>query len=112
MCRKFHGAAYATLVAVQRSSFHWISGDSLLSEYKADNGTVRTFCPRCGSSLFFASPKVSDDVIEIALAVFDEDVPVAPDAHIFCDFGASFTTKSDALPRHSEGRNSPLVRST
>ena len=42
MCRKFHGAAYGTLVGV--SGLKWISGIGHLKEFTAPNGTVRTFC--------------------------------------------------------------------
>lgn len=108
MCRKFHGAAYATIVGVARESFHWVSGEGELAAYTAPNGTTRSFCRRCGSSLFFASPKGSPDVLEIALGAFDGAVPVVPDAHIFVAFAAPWTRFCDGLPAHVEGRGSPL----
>lgn len=109
MCRKFHGAAYATIVGVDRSAFHWISGEDMLLDYRAPNGTVRSFCSHCGSSMFFSSPKASPDVVEIALAAFDGNVPAVPDAHIFVEFAANWTKVCDGLPQHSEGRASPTI---
>ena len=41
MCRKFHGAAFAALVAV--TDFILLSGEQELREFTAHNGTVRTF---------------------------------------------------------------------
>src|SRR5690606_8685060 len=61
MCRKFHGAAYATFVSVERQAFHWVSGQELVSDYMAPNGTVRSFCGRCGSSLFFVGAEAAAD---------------------------------------------------
>jgi hypothetical protein len=106
MCRKFHGAEYATIVGVPRSSFRWLSEQDTLKEYLAPNGTIRTFCKQCGSSLFFSSPRADPDVIEIALGVFDGPVPVVPDAHIFMDSAANWTLGRDGLPHFAEGRTS------
>lgn len=79
MCRKFHGAAYATIAGVSRSKFRWVEGVYALKGYTANNGTTRTFCSRCGSSLMFASPYGSEAVVEIALGTLDGAIPVKPD---------------------------------
>jgi hypothetical protein len=106
MCRKFHGAEYATLAGVPRKHFHWISGREAVTDFRAPNGTVRTFCRHCGSSLFFASPRADPDVVEVALGLFDVDVPVVPDAHIFIGSAANWTSIEDRLPQFEEGRGS------
>lgn len=111
MCRKFHGAAYATFVSVERQAFHWVSGQELVSDYMAPNGTVRSFCGRCGSSLFFVGAEAAADVFEIALAAFEPDVPVVPDAHIFVGSAASWASLGDDLPRYVEERGGPRVDS-
>ena len=82
MCRKFHGAAYATIAGVSRAHFRWTEGEEALTGYRAENGTVRTFCRHCGSSLSFSSPRASAEIIEIALGALDGDIPVEPNAHI------------------------------
>ncbi len=43
MCRKFHGAAYATIAEVRTNHFCWTSGEDLLKGYTAENGTTRSF---------------------------------------------------------------------
>jgi hypothetical protein len=111
MCRKFHGAAYATIAGVQRTCFRWVDGEDVLKQYTAPNGTTRTFCSRCGSSLTFSSPRAADDVVEIALGTVDGDVPVKPNAHIFVGSGANWTVLNDDLPKYGEGRNSAMVKS-
>jgi hypothetical protein len=107
MCRKFHGAAFATIAGVSRSHFRWIEGEEALTGYTAKNGTTRTFCRHCGSSLSFSSPRASVDVIEIALGALDGDVPVAPNAHIFVGSSANWTEFNDDLPLYEEGRDGP-----
>ena len=106
MCRKFHGTSFATIAGVPRAAFRWLAGESSLSRYEAPNGTVRSFCRHCGSSMFFESPRADPDTIEVALGAFDGPVPVAPDAHIFVGSGANWTDITDSLPRFEEGRGS------
>ena len=110
MCRKFHGAAYATIAGVPRSKFRWIAGRNALKGYTAENGTTRTFCRHCGSSLMFSSPRAPVDVVEIALGTVDGDIPVEPDAHIYVGSGANWTVFSDDLPQYEEGRDSARMK--
>jgi hypothetical protein len=109
MCRKFHGAAYATFAGVNRSKFRWMQGEDALKGYTAENGTTRTFCRHCGSSLTFASPRASGEVMEIALGAMDEDIPVKPNAHIFVASGTNWTVLSDDIPQYEQGRSSARV---
>lgn len=110
MCRKFHGAAYATIAGVSRSKFRWVEGEDALKGYTAENGTTRTFCIHCGSSLTFSSPRAPKEVVEFALGCVDGQVPVEPNAHIFVGSGASWTVLSDDLPQYEEGRDSAKVK--
>jgi len=109
MCRKFHGAEYATIASVPRSTFRWTKGKDALKEYRAENDTVRTFCKHCGSSLSFFSPRAPSDVIEIALGTVDGEIPVKPGAHIFVASGANWSVICDGLPQYKEGRDSETI---
>ncbi len=109
MCRKFHGASYATIAAVHRSRFRWLEGADSLTRYTAENSTTRTFCRHCGSSLEFSSPGAPEDEIEIALGAMDDDVPVVPNAHIFVGSAANWTVVKDDLPQYEEKRGSARV---
>lgn len=110
MCRKFHGAGYVTFASVPRQSFRWTEGEDTLKGYTAENGTTRTFCRHCGSSLSFFSPRAPEDEIEIALGAMDDDVPVVPSAHIFVGSGANWTVVNDDLPKYEEKRGSTLIK--
>jgi len=110
MCRKFHGAAYATIAEAHRDQFRWLCGEDALEAYTASNGTTRQFCRHCGSSLTFASPNADPDLVEIALGCFDDEVPVKPDAHIFVGSGASWARPTDDLPQYEAGRDSKRLR--
>jgi hypothetical protein len=88
MCRKFHGAAFGTLVGVK--SLKWLSGKCLLKDFTAPNGTIRTFCKKCGSSLGFRVKGASLQEIELAIATFDCDIPVTVDAQIYTHYKANW----------------------
>ena len=106
MCRKFHGAAFATFGSAKSSEFHWIKGEELLKEFVAANGAKRLFCKNCGSSLIFAPAGNDENVIEFALSSLDSELPLQPDAHIFTNYSVSWFNPSDELPKFPEGRNS------
>lgn len=108
MCRKFHGASFATIASAPRDRFRWVAGEDALKGYTAPNGATRTFCRHCGSSLMFTSTRPAEEV-ELALGAMDDDVPVKPSAHIFVDSAANWTVFSDDLPRYREARGSGKV---
>ena len=110
MCRKFHGAAYATLAEARRENFRWIDGEKLINGYTADNGTTRSFCSNCGSSLTFASPNADPDLVEISLGCFDDEVPVRSDAHIYVASGAKWALPEDDLPQYESGRDGARIK--
>jgi hypothetical protein len=110
MCRKFHGAAFATLAEARSANFRWLCGEAQLKSYTADNATTRQFCAECGSSLTFVSPTADPDLIEIALACFDDEVPIRPNAHIFVNSGAAWARPDDDLPQFEAGRDSKRIR--
>ena len=109
MCRKFHGAAFATLADVEAEHFRWLRGKESLREFKAENGTTRGFCQHCGSRLTFSSPNESSSLIEIAISAFDNDLPVRPDAHIFVASAANWVSIPPDEPQFEAGRNSPRI---
>ncbi|MDH3589509.1 MAG: GFA family protein [Gammaproteobacteria bacterium] len=110
MCRKFHGAAFATIGTVAGSKFRWLAGEDELKDYIAKNGTTRSFCRHCGSSIRFASPRAPEDEIEIALGTLDSDLPLKPSAHIFVGSAANWTVLQDDLPQYEEARGSHKIR--
>ncbi len=104
MCRKFHGAAFATYGAVAKRDFRWLAGESELATYLAENGTKRRFCRQCGSSLVFESA-VDTGHVEFALASLDVAPKLTPDAHIYTGTKVDWFTINDHLPKFLNGRS-------
>lgn len=106
MCRKFHGAAFATFGEARAENFHWLSGKENLKEYLGVNGSKRLFCDNCGSSLVFMPSNDNGECVEFTLGTLDSDIPNRPDAHIFMHYSACWNPVTDSLPQYSEGRGS------
>lgn len=106
MCRKFHGAAFATFGESLKENFHWLEGENLLKSYKAENGTIRQFCSHCGSSMFFKDSEDANDVVEFALGTLDDSAEIRPDAHIFVESKANWIELCDDLPKYAQYRDS------
>jgi hypothetical protein len=105
MCRKFHGAAFSTFVEVKLEHLTWLTGESELRSYQAENGTVRQFCQHCGSSLVFISSfNQQAKTVEMALACFDTELPVNPDAHIYLASKVSWYSPDDDLAKFQQYR--------
>ena len=103
MCRKFHGAAFGTLVGVK--GLIWLSGKDRLKEFVASNGTTRTFCSNCGSSLGFRVQGEPLENIELSISTFDVDIPVKIDAQIYTNYKANWCELQAELSAFPEGRS-------
>ena len=104
MCRKFHGAAFGTLVGVKGLS--WRSGKGFLKDVVASNGTTRTFCSNCGSSIGFRVKGEPLENIELAISTFDVDIPVKVDAQIYTAYKPNWCELQPNLPAYSDERTS------
>jgi hypothetical protein len=97
MCRRAHGAAFVTWTGVPKGQLVVTTGAELLCRHESSPGALRTFCSRCGSSLFFEAERWAG---EIHLAVANlERLPFAPSAHVFFDDHVEWVTIADDLPR-------------
>lgn len=99
MCRKIHGAAFATYATVDPTRFRWVSGEDFVSFYEASPGYRRMFCSRCGSILGSTD---NGRVIAVTLGCIDGDPGIKPRSNIFVGSKASWYDINDDLPRFDE----------
>lgn len=113
MCRKFHGAAFATLLTVDKDKLEFLSGVECLKVFEANqNGvtTKRTFCSECGSSLLFESKhNVESNSVELAIASLDQNIEIFVDGHIYSADKANWFDVNDTLPKYSGYRGTHLI---
>ena len=98
MCRKNHGAAFVTWFGIPRERLAFETGaDALVVHRSSEHGT-RSFCGRCGSSLFCESAR-QPDTVDVVLASLDGPLDRAPALHVYFDSRADWTDVRDELPR-------------
>jgi len=98
MCRRNHGAGYVTWFAVSHTQFTLDHGEEDLARYRSSDHGTRSFCRRCGSSLFCESTN-HPEIIDIVLANMHEGIDRAPSCHIYFDDRVDWVAVEDGLPR-------------
>jgi hypothetical protein len=96
MCRKAHGAAFATFGNAYETGFRWVAGEDRVAHYRSSPDNARAFCPRCGSNL----PYTNDDIHTwvIPAGALDDDPGVRPVLHTFTGSKAPWHEIADDLP--------------
>jgi hypothetical protein len=82
MCRRAHGAGFVTWVGFPRGSIALESGAGLLTRYRSSAQATRSFCNRCGSTLFFESGHWPDEV-HVTLANLEPADGLEPQVHAY-----------------------------
>src|SRR6266849_3005211 len=95
MCRKHHGAAFSSALAVRPERFRWLRGAEGIRHYESSSGGDRPFCARCGSAV----PGSAGDLVFIAPGVLDDDPEMRPQADIFVGSKAPWHEIAGSLPR-------------
>jgi len=73
MCRRAHGAGYVTWLAVPRGQFSLDKGDEQLVRFRSSHHGTRSFCGRCGSTLFCETTHYPD-MVDIVLANMNDPI--------------------------------------
>jgi hypothetical protein len=97
MCRRFHGAAFATYAKVSTGNFRWLKGQDLLTVYETSPGNGWAFCRVCGSSLGLPD---GGKLSSLAIAGLDADPGVRPGYHMFVGSKAAWHEITDNLPQY------------
>lgn len=97
MCRKSHGAAFASWAMIDPAQFRWTSGVEQLERYESSPAHERCFCRKCGSPLVAMR---SGEVSEVVMGSVDGDPGLRPHEHIFVASKAPWHDITDALPQY------------
>lgn len=102
MCRRNHGAAFVTWFRVPHAQFAVDQGASELVRYASSEHGTRTFCGRCGSSLFCENTRHPED-LDIVLANMHSEIDRLPQFHFYFDDRVDWVAAADDLPRLGGG---------
>jgi hypothetical protein len=95
--RHAQGCAYATYVGSWKSRFRMLAGEDLVSRYEdPETHTLRSFCGRCGTPLFYERPR-SPKIVNIPRALFASRTGREPRYHMYLDQMADWTWQGEAL---------------
>jgi hypothetical protein len=100
MCRKHHGAAFATFVGAPLMGFKWLSGADQVECHASSEKGRRCFCRHCGS----VAPLLIEemDLALLPAGNLEGDPGIRPQCHIFVASKAPWYTITDDLPQHEE----------
>lgn len=98
MCRKHHGAAFATFVAAPLAGLRWLAGEEEIVHYASSAQGVRSFCPHCGS----VAPTIMEamDQVVVPAGNLQGELGIEPQGHIFAGSKAPWYEITDALPQY------------
>jgi len=99
MCRRQHGAAFATYADFAPGAFSWIAGEELVKVYETPAGSGWCFCSQCGSSL---AGTEQGRITSVTLGTVEGDPGIRPQSHIFAGSGAQWHEIGDDLPQFEE----------
>ncbi|MBN1240094.1 MAG: GFA family protein [Gammaproteobacteria bacterium] len=98
MCRKFHGAPYATYVAAPAAALRWLEGEEAIGTYRSSERGSRSYCRHCGAVLPMVLP--GTDLAIAPAGSLEDDPGIRPQAHIHVASKAPWYAINDSLPRH------------
>jgi hypothetical protein len=98
MCRKHHGASFATFVGAPYAGFRWVAGEDAIARYKSSAQGERSYCRHCGSITPMLMPDAGFAVAPAGN--LDGDLGAPPQMHAFVGSKAPFYTITDDLAQH------------
>ncbi|MBT3373875.1 MAG: GFA family protein [Rhodospirillaceae bacterium] len=98
ICRKAHGAPFATYLSTDMDSYRLVTGEGTIRRYESSPGFSRSFCATCGSVV---PMRVGEGRIAIPAGCLDDDPGIRPSMHIFAASKAPWHPITDNLPRHN-----------
>ena len=83
MCRKAHGAAFATYANVPSDSHCFEQGADLLRVFNSSGSTDRVFCSLCGSPMLWCNKTEFPGIASFPLNSLDTPFNPSAERHIF-----------------------------
>ena len=98
MCRKIHGAAFATYFNAE--TLDWKKGETLVTNVESSKGFIRSFCKQCGSVLPMPANHQNNWCIPAGL--LDSDPGNRAESHIFVESKAPWFDITDNIKQITE----------
>jgi hypothetical protein len=104
-CQRVSGAAMLTWATWPRASLRILRGEA--ADFESSPGVKRSFCARCGSTLFWRREGRRPEEIDIAAGTIDQADALVPQDHIFVKTRRPWMPLCDGLPAYPDSRQKP-----
>jgi hypothetical protein len=98
MCRKHHGAMFATFASAPLAGFRWVAGEDQIASYQSSADGHRGFCRHCGSVMPMVMKEMG--LVIVPAGNLDGDPGIKPQMHMFAGSRAAWFPITDQLPQH------------
>ena len=95
-CRRSAGAPMVSFAAFPEDALRVTQGQPV--EYHSTGATVRSFCGRCGSSLFYRNEEFLPGLVDFHTATLDNPEALPPTAHIQTAERLDWMAEAHSLP--------------
>lgn len=95
-CRKSSGAPAVAWAAFTEDQFRLTNGEP--ATYNSSGASMRSFCPTCGTGVFFRNAETLPGIVDIQSATLDEPESLAPQVHIQVAERLSYMASAHQLP--------------
>ena len=99
LCRRQHGAAFASYAEFTPGDFSWTAGENFVKVYETLSGGGWCFCKECGSTLAGAD---KGTITSITLGTVEGEPDIKSEFHIFVGSKAQWHDINDDLPQFEE----------
>jgi hypothetical protein len=104
-CQRVSGAALLTWATWPRASLRVLRGE--VADFESSPGVKRSFCARCGSTLFWRRVAREREELDVAAGTLDQAEQLRPTEHIFVKSRRPWMPLCDGLPAYAESRPKP-----
>ncbi len=95
-CRKSAGAPMVAWAAFAEDEFRVTKGAA--KTHNSSGDSMRSFCPDCGSGLYFTNATTLPGIVDIQSATLDDPDALAPQVHIQVVDRIGWMTEAHSLP--------------
>ena len=115
MCRKHHGAAFATFVSAPLAAFRWIAGEKEIGRYQSSAQGGRAYCTHCGSIAPVLMPEAGFAIAPAGN--LEGDPGIRPRGHMFVGskapwYESTAARRGSARARRGDGRRQAGAEAT
>lgn len=98
-CRKWHGSAFRSRMAIKSENYEWVAGEDNVAEYQSSPNIIKIFCKICGSNLVTIYPN-KEGTLGLPISGAEGDFGEYKEFHIFVGSKAKWYKISDDLPQY------------